>query len=186
MNSNRSNVGTLVGGAILIMFGSLSIAGQLFGGRFLDWVWPLFIVALGSLFFVAMFAVGRNVSGLAIPGSIIAGIGLVLLVQNATRHWESMAYFWTFIVFFVGAGIFIMGWYGENEGQKNSGKKVMRVGFILLIIFGGLFEAIFSGFDNLVFPILLILLGGYLVLVRSGLLSRTRGSELEVPPSVSK
>jgi uncharacterized membrane protein YfcA len=48
----------------------------------------------------------------------------------------------------------------------------MKIGGILFIIFGTFFEMIFSSFSNIVFPILLILLGAYLVLNRSGLLSR--------------
>lgn len=48
----------------------------------------------------------------------------------------------------------------------------MKVGLILFIVFGSFFEMIFSSFGNLIFPILLILLGTYLVLNRSGLLGK--------------
>ena len=48
----------------------------------------------------------------------------------------------------------------------------MKVGFILFIIFGAFFEMIFSSFSNLLFPVLLIVLGAYLILSRSGLLHR--------------
>jgi uncharacterized membrane protein YfcA len=50
----------------------------------------------------------------------------------------------------------------------------MKVGFVLFIIFGAFFEMIFSSYDNIVFPVLLILLGAYLVLSRSGLFRRKR------------
>jgi uncharacterized membrane protein YfcA len=80
-----------------------------------------------------------------------------------------MSYFWTLIIMFVGVGIFLMGWYGGDENQRQSGWRVMKVGFILFIIFGAFFEMIFTSAGNLIFPILLILLGGYLVLSRSGL-----------------
>jgi hypothetical protein len=116
-----------------------------------------------------MFAGGKQAAAFAIPGSIIGGIGLVLLFQNITRHWESMSYFWTLIILFVGAGIYIMGLYGGDANQKRSGLGVMKVGFILFVIFGAFFEMIFSSFNNIVFPVLLIILGGYLVLSRSGL-----------------
>jgi uncharacterized membrane protein YfcA len=62
----------------------------------------------------------------------------------------------------------------------------MKVGFILFVIFGALFESIFSSFSNMIFPILLILLGGYLVLTRSGLLGSRQNSDTEAIPPVNK
>lgn len=177
MQTNRSNAGALIGGALLIAFGLLSLAGRVF--RFFDWgsLWPFIVIGFGALFFVAMFAGGKSTAAFAIPGSIISGIGLVLLFQTITGHWESMSYFWTLIILFVGVGIYVMGWYGGDAGQKQSGWGVMKVGLILFIIFGAFFEMIFSSFGNLVFPILLILLGGYLVLTRSGLLGGQKSGE---------
>ena len=179
MQTNRSNVGALVGGTLMIIVGLLSLAGRFIPG--VDWgfLWPFIIIGFGALFFAGMFAGGKGTSGLAIPGSIIGGIGLVLLYQNITQHWESMAYFWTFIVFFVGAGIYIMGWYGGNASQKKSGSGVMKVGLILFIVFGAFFESIFSSFNNVVFPILLILLGGYLILGRSSLFGKKKDDVME-------
>jgi hypothetical protein len=187
MQTNRSNAGALIGGALLIAFGLLSLAGQLFRG--VDWgfLWPFTVIGAGALFFVAMFAGGRSAAGFAIPGSIIGGIGLVLLFQNLTGHWESMSYFWTLIILFVGIGIYVMGWYSENTGQKESGLRLMKVGFILFIIFGAFFEMIFSSFSGLLFPVLLIVVGGYLILARSGLLRRkkdeTADSGNSIPPA---
>jgi len=100
-----------------------------------------------------------------------------LLFQNMTGHWESMSYFWTLIILFVGLGIYFMGLYSENPSQKASGWRVMKVGLILFIIFGTFFEMLFSSFNNLVFPVLLILLGVYLVLTRSGLLGPKKVDE---------
>ena len=169
MQTNRSNAGPLIGGTLLIVFGLLALAGRIF--RSVDWgfLWPFIIIGIGALFFAAMFSGGKATAGFAIPGSIVGGIGLVLLYQNIAQHWESMAYFWTFIIFFVGAGIYIMGWYGGDAGQKKSGAGVMKVGLIMFVVFGAFFEMIFSSFNNLVFPILLILLGAYMIVSRSGL-----------------
>jgi len=170
MQTNRSNTGALVGGTLLIAFGLLSLAGNVFRGFNWGFLWPFLVIGVGVLFFVAMFAGGKQAAGFAIPGTIVSGVGLVLLFQNITQHWESMSYFWTLIILFVGIGIYIMGVYGNDAGQKKSGAGVMKVGLILFIIFGSFFEMIFSSFGNLIFPILLILLGAYLVVSRSGLL----------------
>ncbi len=185
MQTNRSNAGALIGGAVMIAFGLLALAGQVFRG--VDWgfLWPFIIIAIGAVFFVAMFTGGKQTAGFAIPGSIVGGIGLVLLFQNITGHWESMSYFWTLIIMFVGAGIYIMGIYGGDAGQKKSGMGVMKVGLILFVIFGAFFELIFSSFNNLIFPILLILLGAYLILSRSGLLGGKKDSSStdSIPPA---
>lgn len=171
MQVNRSNAGTLIAGTLLIVFGLLALAGQVF--RLVDWgfVWPFIVIGFGALFFVAMVAGGKQAAAFAIPGSIISGVGLVLLFQNITGRWESMSYFWALIIMFVGVGIYIMGSYGGDVNQKQAGTRVMKIGFILFLIFGAFFEMIFSSFSNLIFPIMLILLGSYLVLSRSGLLS---------------
>ena len=184
MQTNRSNAGALIGGGVLIAFGLLALVAQIF--QTLNWgsLWPFLVIGLGALFFVAMFAGGKQTAGLAIPGSIVGGIGLVLLFQNVTRHWESMSYFWTLIILFVGLGVYLMGWYGGDEEQKRSGARVMKVGFILFIIFGAFFEMMFSSFNGYIFPILLILLGGYLVVSRSGLLhSKKQDSGDSIPPA---
>jgi lipopolysaccharide export LptBFGC system permease protein LptF len=47
MSTNRSNAGALIGGGILIAFGLLSLASQVF--RFLDWgfLWPFIVIGIG-------------------------------------------------------------------------------------------------------------------------------------------
>ena len=169
MQTNRSNTGSLIAGTILIVFGLLALSRRFF--PVVDWgaLWPFAIISLGALFFVAMVAGGRQSAAFAIPGSIITGIGLILLFQTITGHWESMSYFWTLILMSVGIGIYLMGWYGGDENQKRAGFRVMRVGFVLFLIFGIFFEMMFSSFGNLVLPVLLIVLGIYLVVSRTGL-----------------
>lgn len=188
MQTNRSNAGALIAGTILIIFGLLALVPRLFD--MIDWgfLWPFIIIGFGVVFFVAMFAGGKQTAAFAIPASIISGIGLILLFQNITGRWESMSYFWALIILSVGVGIYIMGWYGGDANQKRSGFQVMKVGFILFIIFGAFFEMLFSSFSNILFPVLLILLGVYLVFSRSGLLGRKASpvdepSDHSIPPA---
>ncbi len=185
--SIRKNLGALIAGSILIVFGLLALLGQLFQGfGFWNYLWPLIIVALGGLFFVGMFAGGKSVAGLAIPGSILGGLGLMMLFQNLTNHWESWAYSWTIILISVGLGIFIMGVYADNEYRRRAGLNVMKVGLILFIIFGGFFEMLFSAFrlngaGQYVFPGLLILLGLYLIVTRMGWFGRKQVDSTDQP-----
>ena len=172
--------------AVLLPADALALAGRLF--PIIDWgsIWPLAIIGLGSLFFLAMLAGGKQAAAFAIPGSIISGIGLILLFQNITGRWESMSYFWTLILMSVGVGIYIMGWYGGDENQKRSGFRVMKVGFILFIIFGLFFEVLFSSYNSLILPALLIALGAYLTLARSGLFRRGTAQANEPTPQVDE
>jgi hypothetical protein len=175
MNIKR-NSGALIAGSILIVFGLLALVGQIFRGfQFWSYLWPFIIIGIGGLFFIGMFAGGKSMAGLAIPGSLIGGIGILLFLQNITNGWESWAYSWTVILILVGLGIFIMGLYSGEEHRRQAGLRVMKVGAILFVIFGGFFELLFSAFrpyglQQYIFPVLLVLLGAYLVVVRSGLL----------------
>src|SRR5919106_1205810 len=75
-------------GAALIVVGLIFFIGQWLD---VDWgaaTWPFYVIAPG----LALLAFGltqRNGSGLAIAGSIVTMVGLVLLYQNATDRWES-------------------------------------------------------------------------------------------------
>ena len=185
MNKSR-NTGALLGGSVLIAIGILSILGQVF--RQIDFwgiFWPFIIIGIGAVFFVAMIAGGRSVSGLAIPGSIFSTIGLMLFYQNMTGHWESWAYGWTLILLAVGIGIYIMGAWGDKPGQRQAGLRVLRVGLIMLVILGSFFELIFTegmqfGLRTIFFPAALIILGLYLILSRTKLFNKNVVDENEV------
>ena len=75
----------IVGGIILILLGLLFLASEIFPGLFSFWEWPFIIVLVGLVFL--LWAVIGGVGGLAIPGSILAGIGGILYYQNAYNAW---------------------------------------------------------------------------------------------------
>ena len=177
--SIKGNSGRLITGVILIVIGLLALVGQLFRGfSFWNYLWPFIIIGIGGVFFVGMFAGGKSMAGLAIPGSIISGIGLIMFLQNLFGYWESWAYGWTVILVLVGLGIFVMGLYSQDAHRRQTGLRVMKVGAILFLIFGGFFEMVIFAFrphgSQYFFPALLVLLGIYLVVSRSGLLSSRR------------
>ncbi|MQC26584.1 MAG: hypothetical protein DWG76_03930 [Chloroflexi bacterium] len=174
MNEKAVNTGSLVAGILLVLFGALALMGQLVPGfDFWSDYWPFTIIGIGLLFFAGMFAGGESSAPLAIPASIITGIGLLLFLQNLTGHWESWAYAWTTILFSVGFGIFLMGSRRSVDSQRTSGVSLMKIGTVMFLIFGAFFEMIFNSSDlaQIAFPIGLILLGSYLLIIRSGLLS---------------
>lgn len=180
MENKPRNTGSLVGGAVLIGLGLLALVSEIFEGLdFWGTFWPFMIIGFGALFFAGMFLGGKSTAPLAIPGSIISMIGLMLFIQNVTGHFESWAYGWTVIVFSVGLGIYIMGRWSDDPGSVRGGKGVMRVGVTMFIIFAAFFEGLVFrsfAFSSYILPVGLIVLGFYLVLKRSGLFFRKEES----------
>lgn len=190
MEQNNRRMGSLVGGLLLVAFGLLALLTQWmedldFWGSF----WPFIIIGFGAMFFIIMLSSGKQASGLAIPGSIFVGIGTMMLVQNLTGYWQSWAYGWTVILMSVGVGIYVMGLVSDLETQKQAGRRVFGIGLVMFVIFGSFFELIFNElpFAQVVFPIALIVLGGYLILTRSGYLRKNEPkAEVTQPASKSK
>ena len=194
MVTRRSNTGGLVGGSILIGLGALFLLAQFFGFAAWAYVWPLAIVGMGILFFVGMLAGGKSAGGLAVPGTILSAIGLVLLFQNVTGRWETWSYGWTIIILSVGVGLFIAGAWSGNPDQRQSGVRVAEIGFVMFVLFGAFFELVLGGFDGsrlqqAIFPALLILVGLFLVVRRSGLWPTStpiEGRPLPTPPAAEQ
>ncbi len=182
MMTHRYNTGGMIGGAILIGLGLLFLAAQFFDFQVWGYVWPMAVIGVGALFFVGMLVGGKSTAGLAIPGSIIGVIGLMLLVQYITGYWNSWTYGWTVILMAVGLGVWIAGLWGDNPGQRRSGLRVMEIGLVLFVIFGAFFDLVVfdyggSALRQAFFPVLLILLGVYLIVRRSGLLPGPRDND---------
>jgi hypothetical protein len=158
----RSN---LVGGLILLVLGMVFLAGQIFPD-FNIWInaersWPLFIVAVGILLFIFGLIVGEP--GMAVPASIVGGIGGLLYWQNATGNWTSWAYAWALIPGFVGVGTLIAAILGSHPRQsRRDGINLIVISAVLFIVFG----SFFGGFNVLgvYWPVLLIILGLFLLL----------------------
>ena len=161
--------GSLTFGVLLILVGAWFLAVQFVPGLS-QWVasfadWPFWVVGPGLLFLVA--AIVSGVSGLAVPGAIISGIGSILYYQNETGDWESWAYAWTLIIASVGVGIFIMHLLDGNLKKAfKEGGDTFLVGAVMFLLFSSFFRYIF-GQPNLLgeyWPVLIILWGAWLLL----------------------
>jgi hypothetical protein len=76
---------------------------------------------------------------MAVPASIVTGIGCILYYQNATGDFVSWAYMWTLIPGFVGVGLILAGLLGENtRGNISSGMNLIVISVVLFLIFGTL------------------------------------------------
>jgi len=169
MDSRRTN---LLAGIMLVGFGLLILIGQVAGLGGWGNSWPYIVIGFGVLFFVGMVLGGKQSGALAIPGSILAGIGLMLLVQNLFNLWETWSYAWGLIIFFVGVGLFTFGLWSDRPDLRHSGARLVQLGLLLFLIFGAIFEFIFSysGLGThrggLVWATILVLTGLFLLVIR--------------------
>ena len=189
MEHNNRHLVSLTGGLVLVVFGSLALLAQwLEELDFWASFWPSIIIGFGAIFFIIMLSAGRQASALAIPGSIFVGIGLMMLIQNLTGYWQSWAYGWTVILMSVGIGIYLMGLWSGIATQRKAGKRVTGIGLVMFILFGAFFELLFNdlSFAQLIFPIALILLGGYLIVARTGLARKHEPAVDVIEPAPKK
>jgi hypothetical protein len=155
---NRSQLGL---GIILILLGGWFIAQKTVPGL-QEWVtqfsvWPFTVIGAGAI--ILLLALILGAPGLAVPASIVAGIGGILYYQNATQDWGSWSYMWALIPGFVGVGTILTGLLGENTRQNlRHGMNLMVISAVLFLVF----SAFLGGWQilgNFGPAILLILLG---------------------------
>ena len=162
MKQNRSN---LVLGLILLTVGGWLLVTQQVPA-IQEWLaeifaWPMYTIGAGLL--VLFIGLVTGAPGMAVPASIITGIGGILYYQNTTGNFGSWSYMWTLIPGFVGVGSILAGILGENTRRNLShGLRLLVTSAVMFLIFG----AFFGGLDILGpygLPILLILLGVYVL-----------------------
>jgi hypothetical protein len=83
-------------GVALVLLGLGLLAVQLLDFDLGPYGWPLFVIVPGLVLLVSGL-VGRGAGGMIIGGTVVTTIGLVLLYQNTTDHWESWAYAWALV-----------------------------------------------------------------------------------------
>lgn len=174
---NQRNTGSMIAGAALIVLGGLFLLNQILNISIWQFLWPLFVLIPGAGMFVAVYSGGKQSAGLAIPASIVSTVGLILLFQSITDHWESWAYAWSLIFpTAVGLGMYIYGVRAEDEDTKQRGKGMLRIGAIIFVLLGVFFETIFAAggsiFGRIFWPVAIIVLGVYLILRQGGVFSR--------------
>jgi hypothetical protein len=157
-------------GVVMVVLGCVFLLGQLLGVHFWGAGWPLVIVFAGLLFFVGMVTGGKAAGGLAIPGSIITMVGLILFFQNTFNYFESWSYVWALIPLAVGIGAMINGYWSEQPNEVANGRRVAGIGALLFMLGFVFFELVIGigrlghqFFGNVVGPLVLVGIGLYLV-----------------------
>lgn len=173
MRQNRSN---LFLGVLLIAIGAWLVATrqvpslQQFTENMTGAMWT---IAAGILILVIGLITGAP--GMAVPASIVAGIGGILFYQDQVGDYASWSYMWTLIPGFVGVGTILAGLLGENTSRNlSSGLRTIVFSAVLFLVFGTfLGDLDFLGEYGV--AILLILLG--LFILARGLMWRGGSNE---------
>lgn len=179
-NTTLRRLAPLVMGFGLIVLGALFLLGTFFRINVWGFLWPFFIIVPGLLFFAGMVGLGRSGAPLAVPGSIVTMVGLLLFYQTLTGHWASWAYAWSLIFpTSVGIGLAIAGMWGNEPQTTKVGTVMATVGLGVFVFFAFFFELILnisgvrSGMlGRFMLPVLLI--GGGAALLIFALLPRRR------------
>ncbi len=161
---NRRNI---TGGLVLILLGAFFIFWQLAPESITGWFdshfsWPFYIILPGLAFILIALITG--VGGLAVPGSIIAGIGGILYYQNLTGDWVSWAYAWVLIPGFVGFGILLGSFLSRDmRSERRNGLTMFAISTLIALVLWAAFHSGMAG-TGTVWAVILIVLGGYLLL----------------------
>ncbi len=140
-----------------------------------NYIWPMWMIGAGAL--ILLIGLVNGAPGMAVPASIVAGIGGILYYQPVNNDFGSWSYMWTLIPGFVGVGSILAGLLGEDIRRNiGHGLNQLFISAVLFLIFG----SFLGGLDLLGeygAAILLILLGIY-ILAR-GFMRRGRGGKNE-------
>jgi hypothetical protein len=151
-----------VGGAILIALGTLLLAGQLFRG---DWIGQFILLVLGGIFLLA--GITNQNYGLLVPGSILSGLGVGVLLEKSLPFLSSDAR-GSIVVLALAAGFVIIMPLGAVFARTVRVWPLVvggLLGFIGTVSFVGSILNIPNIGDRL-WPLILVALGVYLILRR--------------------
>lgn len=140
----------LIVGSILVLGGIAALTLRLAGVDVIDFVgesgWPLFVIVPGLILLAAsLFPAAPSGVGFAIAGSIVTVVGLLLLYQQSSGHWESWAYAWA-LVGPGGAGLGLLA-YGLLFRQRDlvtPGLWLVAIAAVLFTVGFWFFETVFD------------------------------------------
>lgn len=163
----------LVFGVLLVAIGGTLLVLRVTDIRIDGDAWPLWIVVPGLALLMASFAIpDRGGLGLAIAGSIVTTVGLILWVQETYDLYGTWAYAWALVApTAAGVGTLLYGSLkGDGELVRN-GVRTTVVGLALFTGFALFFEGVVGlsgepivGFDQ-VLPLLVLGVGALLVVL---------------------
>lgn len=155
---------SLVVGILLIVLGIAFLVGR---GLDIEVGWPAWIVVPGLVIFCAAFAIGGPAgSGFAVFGGIVATVGLVLAVQDATNTYASWAYAWALVApGSVGLSLLLYGLAQRDREMARGGLGALATGAVIFLVGFLFFEGVIhldhlgGAWADLVVPVAIVGVG---------------------------
>ena len=141
---------TLILGVALLLVGAAALVLRQLDvdmpAAVVDVGWPLFVIVPGVVLFASSLLVPAPKGvGLAIGGSVVTTVGLVLLYQQSSGHWESWSYAWALVgPVAAGLGMVLYGLISHAHALVATGARLVAIGAVLLVVGYWYFETIFS------------------------------------------
>ena len=170
MKQNRSS---LFLGFLLILVGGWMVATRQVPA-IQEWIndnyiWPMWLIGSGLL--ILLIGLINGAPGIAVPASIVAGLGGIFYYQVTHDDYSSWSYMWALIPGFVGVGSILAGVLGEDTRRNlGHGLNLLVISAVMFLIFA----SFLGGLDILGdygAAVILILAGAYVLVrgfVRSG------------------
>lgn len=175
---NKQGRSQLTLGVILILAGAWFLLDktnpQFFApfAKYTDWPLNMFLIGAGIL----LFGLVTSSPGLAVPASIVTGVGAIVYYQDLTKTHDAW-YTWVLILGFIGLGNALQGLLGENTARNlREGLKMMVISVAVFLGFATFFGDL-KLLGNYGPAILLILVGVWLL--GNGLYRSYRNKEEE-------
>ncbi|MBI3738432.1 MAG: hypothetical protein HY258_05240 [Chloroflexi bacterium] len=162
---SKSNRTQLILGILLVLVGAWFVAVRQIPAlepfSNLQFDWPFYVIGAGAVILIIGLATGEP--RMAIPASIIAGVGGILYYQNLNNDWESWSFMWTLIPGFVGVGNILAGLLGDDTRHSlGRGINLIVISAVLFLIFAAIFKRL-SFLGDYGVPALLIFFGLYII-----------------------
>ena len=144
--------------------------------------WPFLVIIPGVILMLSsLIPTPPRGVGFAIAGSIVTTVGLVLLYQEETAHWESWAYAWALVgPGAAGLGMLVYGLIFDQRDLASAGLRLATIAVAIFVAGYWFFETVFATGRAPVdlgawWPVVMIVAG--LAVLTVGLASSRHGNE---------
>ena len=140
MNKRKGILVALVFGLLLIGLSIVLFIERLLDTSILTYWWPLVLVAFGAAFILGLLMAPKGWAVLAIPGSVLITLGLILFYQLWFNLWGTWTYIWALLIVAFGVGIWIFNIQIKDRWLGIVGSILTGAGLLKYLLFGFIFE----------------------------------------------
>ncbi|MCJ7694920.1 MAG: hypothetical protein MUO40_05775 [Anaerolineaceae bacterium] len=133
---------TLILGLLLVVLGGVLLAERIWDIQILSTYWPLAIAFFGMVTFLSILIGPKALAFLAIPGTILLTLGLLLFFQATFDLWGTWTYAWALLCVALGIGLLLFNCRVKADWLRGLGGALSGLGLVKFLVFGAVFEKI--------------------------------------------